>query len=61
MGELPSSKDQSVTWRHQIMYNLLSDYEILRVQLRPLTCGYLNKTRRCGQGLFKFLQRLHKV
>lgn len=43
------------------MYNLLSDYEILRVQLRPLidcfTCDYLNKTTRRGPGICKCLQR----
>jgi hypothetical protein len=32
VGELPSLNDQSIIWCHQIMYNLLSDYEILRVQ-----------------------------
>ncbi len=44
-----------------MMYDLLSDYEILRVQLRPLidcfTCGYLNRTKDRGPGIFKFLRR----
>ncbi len=65
VGELPSLNDQSVTWRHQMMYNLLSDYEILRVQLRPLvdcfTCGFLSRTKRRGPGLLKFLQRRQDV
>jgi hypothetical protein len=47
------------------MYNLLSDYEILRFQLRPLvdcfTCGSLSRTKRRGPGLLKFLQRRQDV
>jgi hypothetical protein len=53
--------DQSVLRRHQIMYNILSDYEILRVQLRPIvdffSCYSLNKIRRHGPEIFKFLRR----
>jgi hypothetical protein len=43
------------------MYNALSDYEIIRMQLRHVvdffTCGYLNRTGRRGPHGFKFLQR----
>jgi len=43
------------------MYNALSDYEILRIQLRHVvdvfTCGYLNRTQQRGPHGFKFLQR----
>ena len=48
-----------------MMYNLLSDYEILRVQLRPLvdcfTCGLLSRTKRRGPNLLKFLRRRQDV
>ncbi len=64
VGELPSLNDQSIIWRHRMMYDLLSDYEILRIQLRPIvdcfTCGYLHKIKH-RPGIFKFLQRRQDI
>ncbi|UJR12614.1 hypothetical protein I4U23_016789 [Adineta vaga] len=61
VGEIPSLKEQSIAWRHKMIYNVLSDYEILRYQIRHLvdcvTCGFLNRTEGRGPRIFKFLQR----
>ena len=61
VGEIPPLKEQSIIWLHRMMYNVLSDYEILRIQLHLIvdcfTCGYFNRTKRYGPHEFKFLQR----
>jgi len=65
VGEIPSLKDQSILWRHLMMYELLSDYEILRIQLRPivntLICGAMDRPRAQGPSIFKCLQRRQDV
>lgn len=33
VGEIPSLKDKGTLWRTQILFSLLSDYEILRIRL----------------------------
>ncbi|CAF0795396.1 unnamed protein product, partial [Adineta ricciae] len=60
VGEIPSLKDQSIVWRHKMMYNLVSDYEILRAQLRlivnRMTCCRSHRSKQRGPRLLKFLQ-----
>ncbi|CAF4213788.1 unnamed protein product [Rotaria sordida] len=61
VGEIPSLKEQSIAWRHKMLYIVVSDYEILRYQIRHLvdffTCGFLNRIERRGPRGLKFLQR----
>jgi hypothetical protein len=60
VGEIPSLRDQSTVWRSQMLYDLLSDYSILTLQLirlvNCLTCGkfqhwFVNKLLRGGKRL----------
>lgn len=51
MGEIPSLTDQGKIWQSQVLYQLLSDYSIVSLQLIRLinliSCGFL------GHQLFK--------
>ena len=39
MGEIPSLMTQGTLWRTRLLYDLLSDYEIMRFQLYLLLSG----------------------
>jgi hypothetical protein len=47
VGEIPSLMDQGTLWRNQMLYNFLSDAEILRLQFRRfaifLSCYQANR------------------
>jgi hypothetical protein len=48
VGEIPSLMVQGTLWRNQMLYNFLSDSEILRLQFRRLSillsCYRMNRT-----------------
>jgi hypothetical protein len=47
VGEMPSLTVQGQTWQSQMLYDLLSDYFIVSIQIvrfaNFLTCGYLRR------------------
>ena len=60
VGEIPSLLTQGTLWRHIVLYDLLSDYEILRIRL-ILLFDYLSGNRFCGRPIPWFRPRPYFV
>lgn len=60
VGEIPSLKDKGTLWQTQLLFNLLSDYEILRIRFL-LFFDYITFNRYCDRSIPWFRLRPYRT